>query len=597
MDKDNFRNTALFIVCALALTVAYQFLVVGPAQKRQQLAQQQAAQVQAAAPGVNGPVAPLPVADALQRSERVKIDTPALTGSIALTGARFDDLELKDYHQTVDPSSPPVEILRPAGSEYAYLVYSGWNADNVAGMPDFNTDWRLTSGDVLTPSTPITLSHQTETGLIFTRQISVDDQFMFTITDTVANGGAAPVTLTPSATVQRLGVPPPPAKARPAVEGRVGVLGKPKEYRLTVRRYRKWDKEDPKEITGIDSVGGWLGIADKYWLTALIPDQSETIKASYTSQLRGDTRQYTSGYQGQAITVAPGSQTTLTHHLYVGAKRAPVLVDYGKKLGIPRFVDAIDWGWDFLITKPIFWMIKWFQGFVGNFGLAILMMTVVVKLAFFFPANVSFASMTKMKKIQPQVDALRSRYKDDPAAQQQAMMKLYRDEKINPLMGCLPMLVTIPVFLGLYSVLSTTIEMWHAPFFGWINDLSAQDPTTILNLFGLIPWEPASTPLIGGILGGPLHLGVFPLLYGLTMFLTQSMSPTTGDPTQQMIFRWMPVVFTFILATLPVGLLIYYCWSNLLTIIQQYVIMRRYKVDNPIDAVVRRLTGKPKPTG
>ena len=372
------------------------------------------------------------------------------------------------------------------------------------------------------------------------------------------------------------------------------MLGEDDQYRLKMRRYSKWQKDGSYTLP---STGGWLGISDKYWLTAIIPDQKEALNARFTAQAAGDNELYTSEYVGAARHLSPGSQITVTRHMFVGAKRAPVLTDYGKQLGIPRFVDAIDWGWGYFITKPIFWMIKWFQSFVGNFGLAILMMTVVVKVAFFFPANISFASMTKMKKIQPQVEVLRSQHKDDPAAQQQAMMKLYRDEKINPLMGCLPMLVTIPVFLGLYSVLSTTIEMRQAPFFGWIQDLSARDPTTILNLFGLIPWDPSTMPLIGTVLDGPLHLGVFPLLYGLTMFLTQSMSPTTGDPTQQMIFRWMPVIFTFVLATLPVGLLIYYCWSNLLTIIQQYVIMRRYKVDNPIDAGIRRLTGKPKPSG
>jgi YidC/Oxa1 family membrane protein insertase len=275
-----------------------------------------------------------------------------------------------------------------------------------------------------------------------------------------------------------------------------------------------------------------------------------------------------------------------------------VLNTYQKALGIPRFDDAVDWGFLWFLTKPIFWLLEQFYRLVGNFGVAILMLTVVIRLVTFPLANKGFEMGVKMKKVQPELKALQAKFKDDPAAQQKEMMALYAREKVNPVTGCVPILFQIPVFYSLTKLFTVTIEMRHAPFFGWIHDLSARDPTTIVNLFGLIPWDPSTAPLIGGILGGVLHIGVWPLAYGLVTLLSQSMTPQTGiDPTQQMLFKLMPIMFTFILAQYAVGLLIYWTWSGLITIVQQYVMMRRFKVENPIDDFLGRFAAKPEPSG
>ena len=307
---------------------------------------------------------------------------------------------------------------------------------------------------------------------------------------------------------------------------------------------------------------------------------------------------YDAAYLADGRAVAPGAQITEVTHLFAGAKRVPLLSDYKKTLGVPRFDDAVDWGILEFLTKPIFTLLEFFYQRVGNFGVAILMLTVVIRLITFPLANAGYEMGVKMKKIQPELQALQKKNKEDPAAQQKEMMALYAREKINPVTGCIPVLFQIPVFYSLTKVFTVTIEMRHAPFFGWIHDLSAKDPTTILNLFGLIPWDPAMTPLIGGILGGVLHVGVWPIAYGLSMWLSQAMTPTQGiDPTQQMMFKFMPVVFTFILAQYAVGLLIYWSWSSLVTILQQYVMMRRFKVENPIDNFFARFSAKPRAPG
>jgi YidC/Oxa1 family membrane protein insertase len=284
--------------------------------------------------------------------------------------------------------------------------------------------------------------------------------------------------------------------------------------------------------------------------------------------------------------------------MFAGAKTVPTLNGYTKSINAPEFDNAVDWGMLWFLTKPIFYLLDFFYQRVGNFGVAILMLTVVIRLITFPLANRGFEMGVKMKKIQPELKELQAKHKDDPAAQQKEMMALYAREKVNPITGCLPVLFQIPVFYSLTKLFTVTIEMYHAPFFGWIHDLSARDPTTIMNLFGLIPWDPSMTPIIGGILGGLLHVGVWPLLYGFSMLLSQAMSPQTGiDPTQQMLFKLMPIFFTFILAQYAVGLLIYWTWSSLITIVQQYLMMRRFKVENPIDDFIKRFSGEREATG
>ncbi|HEX6865657.1 MAG TPA: membrane protein insertase YidC [Caulobacteraceae bacterium] len=586
MQQDTSRNTVLFIVFALVILLAYQFLVIEPSARRRaaELKSQTAAEGQATTPAAPVPVAvqPLTRDAAKAASPRLAVDTPALAGSITLRGARIDDLYLKQYRETVAKNSPPVELFRPEGAQNAWFAEFGWTGQNLPGLPTADTVWTVKQGGRLTPTTPVVLTYTTPAGIAFTRTIAVDDKFMFTVTDTVANLSAASVTLAPYSSVQRQGLPSGLSANQVVHEGAIGVF----DGDLSLKKYKAWKKD--KEVTET-STGGWLGITDKYWIAALIPSQSEKINAAFRVTPVQGTDIYESSYVGQAKVVPAGRQITETTRLYAGAKVVPVLKGYQDSLGVARLDDAVDWGRLYFFTRPFFWVLDQFYRLVGNFGIAILMLTVVIKVLFFPLANKSYESITKMKKVQPKVEELKARHKDDPTRMQQEMLKLYQTEKINPLSGCLPILIQIPVFFALYKVLSVTIEMRHAPFFGWINDLSAKDPTTIWNLFGLIPWDPATAPLLGGLFAGFLHIGVWPLIMGVTMWLQQAMNPPAPDPVQQRMFQLFPIIFTFILAPFAAGLVIYWTWNNLLSVLQQYVIMRRFKVDNPIDNLLARV--------
>ncbi|MDB5465386.1 MAG: preprotein translocase subunit [Phenylobacterium sp.] len=599
MQEDSSRNTIIFLVCALGLFIVYQMFVLEPAQKRRQ-AELAAARPAATAQQLQRPGAPVlnvpPAvtrAAALAASPRVPIVTPALKGSISLKGARIDDLFLTQYRETVDRNSPPVELLRPEGAPHAWFAEMGWTGANVPGLPNSDTLWTLAQGSTLSPGQPVVLTYTNGQGLTFNRRIDVDDRFMFTITDTVANNSAAPVTLAPYGSIQRQGMPVASAGSQVVHEGAVGALGEDKPT-LKLIKYKKWAKDG---ATGpIPSKGGWVGTTDKYWLTALIPNQGEAIQGQFRVTKANGLDIFDANFVDAARAVGPGQQVTETTHFFAGAKTVPVLQAYQEKLGIPRFDSAVDWGMFWFFTRPIFTFLQYIYSHVGSFGVAILVLTVAVRLLFFPIANKQYESMTKMKKVQPQMEELRKRYKDDPAKQQQEIMALYQREKVNPVAGCLPLLLQIPVFFALYKVLSVTIEMRHAPFL-WIRDLSARDPTTVWNLFGAIPWNPAHAPLIGGLLDTSLHIGILPLIYGVSMWLSTTMNPPAPDPTQQKIFQLMPLIFTFIMAPFAVGLLIYWTWTNILSILQQYVIMRRFKVDNPIDRIIGRLTGRAKAAG
>ncbi len=591
MQNEDTRNTIIFVVCAAVLLVVYQVFIIGPSnQKREAELKRQAPPAAAQA------VTPAQVPQALTReaaivaSPRVPIETPELRGSLSLRGGRIDDLYLSKYRQTIAKGAPPVELLRPEGAQYPWFVDIGWVGANIPGLPGRNSVWTLAQGDRLAPGRPVTLTYTNGAGLNFTRRIAVDEKYMFTVTDTVANLAATPVTVAPYGSVQRQGLPPDLGKNSIVHEGAIGWMGQ-----LRLLKYDKWKKEaDPRSYS---SVGGWVGITDKYWLAALIPGQQEQFTGQFRSTAQAAVKILDANFTGQPRTIPAGRQITETTHFFAGAKQVPLLREYEQKLGVKNLDQAVDWGMFWFLTRPIFSFLAFIQQNVGSFGFSILLLTVVVRAIFFPLANKQYESMTKMKKVQPLIEELRKKHKDDPAKQQQEMMAIYQREKVNPLAGCLPLLLQIPVFFALYKVLTVTIEMRHAPFMGWIKDLSARDPTTVWNLFGLIPWNPATVPLIGGFLDGPLHLGVIVLLYGVTMWLTTAMSPPAPDPTQQMIFRWMPVLFTFIMAPFAVGLLIYWTWSNVLTGLQQYVIMRRFGVDNPIDKLIRRFTGKPGPAG
>jgi len=496
-------------------------------------------------------------ATALAEQPRVKIETPTLHGSIDLVGARLDDLTLANYHETVDPKSPEVELLSPPGTQDPYLAEFGW----VAVTPDIKvpgpqTRW-ATSGGPLTPANPVTLTWDNGQGLLFARTISVDQNYMFTVRDSVRNSGDTPVKLLPYGLISRTGTPH-VAGYYILHEGLIGYLG----GSLHEVKYSSLSPEKP--LPPYDSTGGWLGFTDKYWLTSLIPPQDDAVKARFTHTVDNGVDRYQADYLGPEITVPADGATEASARFFAGAKEVNLLDAY-KDSGIPLFDRAIDFGWFYFLTKPIFLVLQFFFQILGNFGLAILLLTFCVKLLFFPLANKSYNAMSKMKLLQPEMQKLRERFPDDKARQQQEMMALYKRVGANPLAGCLPIVIQIPVFFALYKVLFVTIEMRHAPFFGWIHDLSAPDPTSFANLFGLLPFTP---PQI-------LAIGAWPLIMGLTMFLQQKLNPQPVDPVQARMFMLLPIVFTYMLAAFPAGLVIYWAWNNLLSIGQQWAIMHR----------------------
>jgi len=598
MDKQNSRNTILFVVITAIFLFAYQALVLEPQAAKRREAQRQAAAAEKTVTPADAPATRQGAAlfanraQALATAQRVPIETPTLKGSLSLTGSRIDDLFLSDYRERLDEDSPPVELFRPQGMRHAFFALFGWSGQNVAGgVPGPNTVWRLQSGSTLTPSTPVTLAWDNGAGLRFTRTISVDDRYVFTVQDRVDNLSPQAITIAPYGLVERSGVPTALGKQMIIHEGAIGAFKKGDGYVTQQLKYGDWDKTERKAW---ESTGGWLGITDKYWLAAVLPTQTDETSGLVTRQGGRERGTYRARMQSEAVTIPSGRAVTETQRLYAGAKKNEILEAYEDQLGLPRFVYAIDWGMFWFLTRPIFLTVHWFFGILGNFGLAILALTVVVKLIMFPLANKAYESMSKMRKLQPMMEAIKKKHPDDQAKQQQEIMGLYQKEKINPLAGCLPILVQIPVFYALYKVLFVTIEMRHAPFFGWIRDLSAPDPTNIWNLFGLIPWDPATAPLIGGLLnnqaggGFTLGLSVLAIFYGATMWLQQAMNPPAADPMQRQIFAFMPILFTFIMAPFAAGLLIYWAWNNILSILQQYVIMHRFKAENPIDSFIAR---------
>ncbi|MCV3239903.1 membrane protein insertase YidC [Mesorhizobium sp. ZC-5] len=534
----------------------------------------------ASVPGTDGALA-LDRESAINATARIKIDTPSLSGSINLTGARIDDVRLKDYHLTVDDDSPTIELLSPSAlpnGQYAEIGFVGSEATGAVPGPD--TVWTVEGNQTLTPSTPVTLVFTNDKGLTFRRSIAIDNNYMFTISDTVTNDGGEPVSLSNYGRVTRFDKPT-HASTYVLHEGLIGVTG---EEGLKEVDYS--EVEEDKQITPGKSKDGWLGITDKYWAVALVPSGQQEFQPRYAYFQDGRPR-YQSDYLSDPITVAPGQSSTVETLVFAGAKEVAKIQAYESERNIRQFDLLIDWGWFYFITKPMFWLIDTLYRFLGNFGLAILATTVIVKGIFFPLANKSYKSMANMKMVQPAMLEIREKYADDKMKQQQAMMELYKKEKINPLAGCWPILIQIPVFFALYKVLYVTIEMRHAPFFGWIQDLAAPDPTSLFNLFGLLPFTPpAFLP----------HLGVWALVMGLTMFLQMRMNPAPPDPTQAMIFNWMPVVFTVMMGSFPAGLVIYWAWNNFLSILQQGVIMKRQGAKIELwDNLVGLFKKKPSP--
>ncbi|HEY5048204.1 MAG TPA: membrane protein insertase YidC [Rhizomicrobium sp.] len=499
---------------------------------------------------------------------RIAIDTPSVDGSLRLKGARFDDLRLKKYRESINPKSPEIVLLSPEGTSYPYYAVFGWVGapGETVKVPDDSTPWKLVGGTALTPKTPVVLQWDNGQGLAFTRRIAVDARFLFTVTDAVANTGTTSVVLYPYGYVARDGVP---AEKGTWIlhEGFIGVAdGSEHDANYD-------DFKDNKPPQTFQSTGGWLGFTDKYWMTAVIPPQDAGFDGSFRASQLDSAKAYQADYRLTGRTIAPGAGTSLTERIFAGAKVVTVLQDYEKKDSIEKLHYAVDWGWFWFFTQPIFYLLDIFYRYIGNFGIAILLLTVSIKLLFFPLADTSYRSMSRMKKLQPEVERIRERLADDKIRQQQEMMELYKREKVNPVSGCLPMLVQIPVFFSLYKVLYVTIEMRQAPFFGWIHDLSAPDPTSFLNLFGLLPYSiPAFVP-------AALHIGLWPILMGITQWLQMKMNPAPADPVQQRMFAFMPLIFTFMLSSMPAGLVIYWTWNNLLSVAQQYVMMRRQGVE------------------
>ena len=586
MNGDN-KNLILAIVLSVVIMLGWQFFFAPkkkPVPAGQETAQtlpgKDAANTVPAAPAGQGAsstaAAPIPGAPAtkakpraavIAASPRVKIDTESLTGSINLKGGRLDDLKLKKYHETVDPKSPIITLLSPAGAKNAYFAETGWApaAGSKTAVPGPDTVWSAPDGAQLAAGKPVTITWDNGQGLLFSRTFTVDKDYMFTVTQTVKNTSDKPVTLFPYARVQRHGVP----KTQGYYvlhEGLVGVL----DGDLFEVKYKDLMKDDadPQEA---DSKGGWLGITDKYWAAAVIPaSQKERVHGRFFHQKAAGTDIFQSDYLSKdGVTIAPGAKAQNAARIFAGAKVVNLINAYEKKFGIGKFDLLIDWGWFYFITKPMFWLLHLLFNFLGNYGLAILAATLLIKLVLFPLSNKSYASMAKMKKLQPELTRIKELYKDDKMKQQQAMMELYKKHKVSPMAGCLPMLVQIPIFFSLYKVLFVTIEMRHAPFYGWIRDLSAPDPTSLFNLFGLIPWTPPQM----------LMIGVLPLIMGITMWVQMRLNPTPPDPIQAQMFNWMPLIFTFMLGTFPAGLVLYWAWNNFLSIIQQAYIMKKNGVE------------------
>ncbi len=500
--------------------------------------------------------------EALARSPRIKIENGTVRGSIALDGALIDHLELLDYHQTVSKKSPVITLLSPPGSPHPYYASFGWTAGAGAKirLPGPDTTWKSTGG-VLSPDHPVTLTWNNGQGLGFAMIFSIDKNYMFHIEEKVENQTGQPVTLYPYGLIARDGTPKTLGYYL-LHEGPLGVFnGTLSEYKYKTLR------EDGKIRK--TSTGGWIGITGHYWLAALIPDPTSHVTANFRYAAGGPYKNhYQVDYLGSALTVPAHGTGASSARLFAGAKEVQLLNYYAKHDHVERFDLAIDWGWFYFLTKPIFYALDYLNAVIGNFGLAILALTTLIKLVFFPLAQKSYRAMTEMKRLQPRIAEIREQYADDKTKMNQAVMELYKRAKVNPAAGCLPVLLQVPVFFALYKVLFVTIEMRHAPFYGWIHDLSAPDPTSAFNLFGLIPWTPPHF----------LDIGAWPLMMGVSMFLQQRLNPTPPDPVQAKLFLLMPIFFTYLLAHFPAGLVIYWTWNNLLSMTQQWLIMRQMGV-------------------
>jgi YidC/Oxa1 family membrane protein insertase len=573
------KNMLIAIGLSLAILLGFQFFYEFPKMEQERereaeiaaqdaltnpvpsLGTSQSADIQAPGGGASAPSAQPSAVTAAQRAEaiasspRINIDTPVLYGSISLVGGRIDDIVLKQYGQDVEPDSERIHLLHPVGAPKSYYAEFGWvGASNDLKLPGADTIWIANQTD-LRPGRPVNLTWDNQNGLLFERTYEIDDGYMITATQKVTNSKGKAVGLFPYGLIARSGTPN-TLGFYILHEGPLGV------FDGTLREEDYDDLQETRKVE-LSSTGGWIGITDKYWLAALVPDQKSESTYRFVHSLKNKDDRYQVDYLGQETRLEPGQKIETVNRLFAGAKEVRLLDSYSEQYGIKNFDLAVDFGWFYFLTKPFFYAISWLYTYLGNFGLAIIAFTVFVKAVFFPLANKSYKSMAKMRELTPKMMAMREQFGDDKMRLNQEMMALYKQEKVNPASGCLPILVQIPVFFALYKVLFVNIEMRHAPFYGWIKDLSVADPTSIFNVFGLIPYTPPEFMMIGA----------WPVLMGLTMWLQQRLNPQPTDPVQAKVFMFLPLFFTFLLGTFPAGLVIYWTWNNLLSIAQQRLIM------------------------
>lgn len=604
MEKEEQRNFLLAMAAMIVFVFLYQIFVMEPAQKRYQ-AQQAAVAAQKQVDEINTAAGiqtgPKPLPEALAASARVTIDAPSVDGSLRLAGARIDDLSLRNYYVTVEKTQE-IRLLRPEEGEFGFFSTYYWADGNtlVAGR---NSDWKQVSGGTLTPASPVTLRLEAE-GVTIDRVVSIDENFLFTFADTLTNTSGTAKSLRPIGSVERYGQYKAFLDAtEPGVSrelnglAHMGLMGVT-EGTLRLQKYKpmveaKEAKGESKEGDFPSTKGGWWGLTDKYWMAALVPEQDAAFtarvnKANFTRNGPIEIRT-----EGSPYDVAPGASVTVVNRIFAGAKKFDLLHAYQEQENIPQLVDAIDWGWAFFLTKPFFYVLHWLHGHLGAFGWAILAFTVIVKLPLVPLYNASFKSMAKLKKLQEPMKEINERFAADPQRKQQEMMKLYKETGANPIGGCLPILATIPIFYALYKTLYVTLDMRHEPFW-YMKDLSAPDPTAIGNLFGLLGfWDAAdikAIPILGIIIG----IGILPLLYGATMAVLQSLSPPPPDKMQARIIMALPIVFMFVFGGFAAGLVLYWVWSNVLTFIQQYIIMRMNGAETEVGKFVAGLLGRRK---
>ena len=492
----------------------------------------------------------------IAKNKRVKIENKNIEGTLLLKGGVIDDVSFKSHKKDIK-SGENVVFLNPKDTKDGYYVETGWTSiGNKIDVPNLNSEWSLIGNNSLTPNNPVILEWKNKNGIIFRKKIEIDEKYLFNITQEIQNNSSQSIDLYPYAQITRNKVPDDIQNFYISHEGFIGVFDE---------ELKEDDYDDIKEKKIVrEANDGWLGITDKYWITAIVPEKGENFKSTFL---------YKNAYKANYIlnnpkTISPSSSQKNSVRLFVAAKEVETIDAYAENEKIEKFDLVIDWGWFYFFTKPLFFVIDYLFKLSGDFGIAIVLITLAIRLIFFPLANYSFRSMAKMKALQPEMVRLKDIHKDDKVKLQQEMMALYKKEKVNPASGCLPVLIQIPFFFAIYKMLFISLEMRHQPFFGWIKDLSAQDPTTIFNAFGLIPWDPPSF----------LIIGIWPILMGLTMWVQQKLNPAPADPIQAKIFAFFPLFLTIILASFPSGLVVYWTVNNILTIAQQWVIMKQTKI-------------------